>query len=291
MVTYLKIHENITDNRLLKKLETLESELNTKHNFKYDYSKSIFISYKEKIEIVCKNHGSLFQLISNHKQGQGCPLCAREKLKKPKSQEHKDKIRNSHYGIKPSPETLLKLKKPKSEEYKQKITLSQNDVINSFISRHNEKYDYSLVNYIKNNIKVEIICKQHGVFEQTPKQHKKGAGCPRCKIEKLINITAEQKYKNKRTTLYYIKINSDFYKIGLTKSSIENRFKHENINFEIIKEWKFDDGMDAYNIEQKILREVNFAYVSRINSPISCGYTELRSFDFLNTVETIINLK
>ena len=65
----------------------------------------------------------------------------------------------------------------------------------------------------------------------------------------------------------------------------------ENINFEIIKEWKFDDGMDAYNIEQKILREVNFAYVSRINSPISCGYTELRSFDFLNTVETIINLK
>ena len=29
---------------------------------------------------------------------------------------------------------------------------------------HSNKYDYSLVNYVKNNIKVKIICPEHGEF-------------------------------------------------------------------------------------------------------------------------------
>ena len=284
----MQICENITDTKRLKRFETLEAELNEKHNFKYDYSKSIFTGFSNKIEIICVKHGSFLQRFNNHKSGQGCPACAKEKLKEPKSQEHKDKIRNSHYGINPSEETLLKLKRPKSEEQKKKQTLTQEEVITQFVAVHGDNYDYSLVSYIKNTVKVDIVCLIHGIFKQTPKQHKRGAGCPRCKIEKLINITAEQKYKNNRTSLYYIRINSDFYKIGLTRTSIENRFKKENINIEIIKEWIFNDGMEAYNIEQQILREVNFAYVSRINSPISCGYTELRDFNFIDIVENII---
>jgi hypothetical protein len=36
---------------------------------------------------------------------------------------------------------------------------------------HGDKYDYSLVNYINNNIKVKIICPIHGEFEQTPIKH------------------------------------------------------------------------------------------------------------------------
>ena len=45
---------------------------------------------------------------------------------------------------------------------------------------HNYKYDYSLVNYIKNNIKVEIICPIHGVFKQLPYAHLRGQGCKKC---------------------------------------------------------------------------------------------------------------
>jgi hypothetical protein len=47
---------------------------------------------------------------------------------------------------------------------------------------HNGKYDYSLVNYIKNSTKVKIICPKegHGVFEQEANSHLKGAGCPKC---------------------------------------------------------------------------------------------------------------
>lgn len=30
---------------------------------------------------------------------------------------------------------------------------------------HNNRYDYSLVDYIKSSIKVKIICLTHGIFE------------------------------------------------------------------------------------------------------------------------------
>ena len=48
---------------------------------------------------------------------------------------------------------------------------------------HNNKYNYSLVNYIKSNIKIKIICPIHGIFEQTPVSHirnNKPRGCPSC---------------------------------------------------------------------------------------------------------------
>lgn len=45
---------------------------------------------------------------------------------------------------------------------------------------HNNKYEYSLVNYNGQNCKVEIKCKEHGVFEQTPYSHLSGSGCPKC---------------------------------------------------------------------------------------------------------------
>ena len=56
----------------------------------------------------------------------------------------------------------------------------QDKVIVKFKEVHGDTYNYSLVQYIKNNIKVKIICQKHGVFEQTPEKHKQGKKCPRC---------------------------------------------------------------------------------------------------------------
>ena len=50
---------------------------------------------------------------------------------------------------------------------------------------HGEKYDYSKVKYVNNTTKVCIKCPKHGEFEQTPASHIKGAGCPKCGIEKI----------------------------------------------------------------------------------------------------------
>lgn len=45
---------------------------------------------------------------------------------------------------------------------------------------HNNKYDYTKSNYVNNNTKLTIICKDHGSFEQRPVDHFKGQGCPYC---------------------------------------------------------------------------------------------------------------
>lgn len=45
---------------------------------------------------------------------------------------------------------------------------------------HKEKYRYDLVYFVNKTTKVNIICPTHGVFEQTPKNHLNGQGCPVC---------------------------------------------------------------------------------------------------------------
>ena len=57
--------------------------------------------------------------------------------------------------------------------------------LNNFLEKckniHGNKFDYSLVDYKNNRTKVKIICKYHGVFEQTPKNHTiQKQGCPEC---------------------------------------------------------------------------------------------------------------
>lgn len=45
---------------------------------------------------------------------------------------------------------------------------------------HQNKYIYTETIYIKSDIFVKIICKEHGVFDQIPNSHLQGCGCPKC---------------------------------------------------------------------------------------------------------------
>lgn len=45
---------------------------------------------------------------------------------------------------------------------------------------HGNKYDYSKVEYKNNNTKIKILCPQHGLFQQIPRSHISGVGCPKC---------------------------------------------------------------------------------------------------------------
>jgi len=78
---------------------------------------------------------------------------------------------------------------------------------------HGDKYDYSLVNYVNNKTKVKIICPIHGIFEQTPKHHKNGYGCKKCKIDKGVY------YTKRKSTNQFIeeskKIHGDKYDYSL----------------------------------------------------------------------------
>ena len=56
---------------------------------------------------------------------------------------------------------------------------------------HGDKYDYSLVEYKSVKDKVKIICKEHGVFEQSPNKHLKGQCCFKCSIISKSSNTQE----------------------------------------------------------------------------------------------------
>lgn len=110
---------------------------------KYDYSKVQYKKAHEKICIICPEHGEFYQTPANHLYGQGCPKCADLQLRKDRQ-------------------------------------WSQDHFIEEAIAIHGDKYNYSKVNYINQNTKVEIICSKHGSFQQIPSVHLRGSGCPVC---------------------------------------------------------------------------------------------------------------
>lgn len=58
------------------------------------------------------------------------------------------------------------------------------ETINDFIKIHGDRYDYSLVEYIGSQKRVEIICKEHGIFKQKPNNHLNGQNCFDCEGSK-----------------------------------------------------------------------------------------------------------
>ena len=54
------------------------------------------------------------------------------------------------------------------------------EFINEIKLIHGDIYEYSKVEYKNNRDKIKIICNKHGEFEQKPKDHLLGKGCPKC---------------------------------------------------------------------------------------------------------------
>lgn len=117
----------------------------------YDFSISEYKGMKEKIKVICPEHG-VFEIrpCDMIYKKEGCPLCRYEKMARSKSMTAQEFIKKAR-----------------------KI--------------HGNKYDYSLVNYKNNKTPVEIICKIHGRFWQLPNNHLRGEGCPCCLFKKFNN--------------------------------------------------------------------------------------------------------
>lgn len=54
------------------------------------------------------------------------------------------------------------------------------EFITKAVKIHENKYDYSKVDYVNCHTLVTIICTNHGEFQQTPMKHLSGQGCPKC---------------------------------------------------------------------------------------------------------------
>jgi hypothetical protein len=107
------------------------------HKNTYNYTNTVYLNANSDVDIICEHHGLFKQRPSAHMSGQGCPKCA-----------GKNK--------------------------------TNSEVVNEFVTVHKDKYDYSLVNYVNQKTPLKILCKEHGIFEQTYNTHKNGHGCPKC---------------------------------------------------------------------------------------------------------------
>jgi len=171
------------------------------HGDRYDYSKVEYRNSTTKVEIICEDHGSFFQIPPSHKNGNGCPLCSGTKKLTTKNiitqfkNIHGDKYDYSKVEYKNN-STKVEIVCSKHGSFFQSpanhkkgkncshcsggVKIYKDEILVQFKKTHGDRYDYSRVDYINNNTDIEIICKKHGVFNQKPKHHKSGSGCPEC---------------------------------------------------------------------------------------------------------------
>lgn len=153
---------------------------------------------------------------------------------------------------------------------------------NMAIEIHGNKYDYSKVVYTGNACMVTIICPIHGEFIQNSCIHTQGGGCLRCSREESDGgfnptIAERKKYEwlNKSAKVYTIKCWNDeeeFYKIGITTTSIKTRFKNSYMpyNYEVVDIIE-TNLYDAVYLERKMHGENKNSYIPKIYFK---GYTE-----------------
>lgn len=189
------------------------------HGNKYDYSNVVYKNNTIKVQIRCPEHGQFWVIPRSHfEKNRGCLIC----------------------GI-----GALSMK---AHILKSRITQEE------FLSRakeiHGDRYDYSLCVYTSGKIKMPIICKKHGIFNQHGENHiNLKQGCRKCYNESKKGqrgvtgycMTFFESYpekKNMPAIVYVARMqhkNDDFLKIGITtKGSIKARFYSKTKNGTII---------------------------------------------------------
>ena len=103
-----------------------------------------------------------------------------------------------------------------------KINYSEKFIIDAK-NIHDNKYDYSLVDYVKSSIKIKIICSTHGVFEQRPHGHLKGYGCPKCAGDKtkILKQSNTEEFITKANLIHGDKYNYSLVEYINNKSKIK----------------------------------------------------------------------
>lgn len=220
--------------------ESFIKQSNEKHNGKYDYSLVDYKNIDSSVVIICPIHGEFNQLPRNHRKGHGCPKCAIDDAR----------IRYAR-------------------------TLDEFICVSNEI--HNNKYDYSLVDYKNEKTPVKIICPRHGEFMQAPLFHiHRKTGCPAC---------AKTGFDpDKPVFLYYLyDKKTSLYKIGITNRTVTERFG--NLSFDLKNKWFFNNGKKAREIERRILSKASsYRTINEERSKTYGGFTEFFKKDIYDII-------
>lgn len=237
--------------------EQFVTRAKTVHGDRYSYELVDYQGAHTKVKIICKEHGSFEQKSSNHLSNHGCPHCA----------------------------------------YESKAATAKSEFATKANLIHNDKYDYSLVDYKNSKAKVKIICKHHGIYEQIPNHHLRGSGCPICSLSESGFTRTNFKDKciknnNSKGILYILECWSDnerFVKIGITSTSVKKRYNtksHMPYEYTVLHEIAGSPEF-IYDLETLLHRKSkNYKYTPNIpfkGSSTECFEANPIYLDKLNT--------
>lgn len=282
------------------------------HCDKYDYSLVNYVSGKVNISIICSKHGVFEQKPSSHLSGYGCQKCAG---KNRSTDEYIYEAKLVHgdkydYSLVKYIDAITKIKivcydhgiftlRPSEHLFGYKCPKCNKMFVNteSFIKRaklvHDDKYDYSLVDYVNAVTKIKIICPKHGTFMQRSGDHLDGNGCPHCNESKgeitikkcldehNIEYVREKKFNNCRGIKRMLPF--DFY---LPKYNLLIEYDGEQ-HFKIINYWGGKNGLKR----QQINDEIKNVYAKNQNIKLlRIKYTEIKNIEkILNDYLKVIN--
>lgn len=195
------------------------------HGNRYDYSKVDYVKTKDKVFIVCEEHGIFSQTPNAHLSGKGCDSCGGSKtittdgFKKRAIKLHDgyytyDKveyIRNSnkvtitcpvHGDFKQTPSQHLLPRGCEKCGYLASGAASSSNTLEfvlKAIKVHGSTYSYENVIYERAIKKVSVTCKKHGDFKITPNKHLGGGGCQHCWRDRLgsLNLKTHEQFLKK----------------------------------------------------------------------------------------------
>ena len=195
----------LNSKKFAKTTEQFIKEATEVHGNKYSYENVNYVNSHTLVNITCKIHGGFMQSPTNHLQGKGCPKCANKNVTSGEFIEKARKVHGNKYDYSKvnyvNNSTKVCIICPEHGEFWQtpndhlngcgcsicglKLqTEKRTMTLSEFIKRarivHGDKYDYSHVDYINATTCVDIICKKHGLFKQTPYLHLSGCNCKKC---------------------------------------------------------------------------------------------------------------
>ena len=204
------------------------------HGDKYDYSKVEYVNCHTKVCIICPKHGEFWQTPNDHLRGKGCRMCG-----------------NELNGIN------QRLSKVEFVERANKV--------------HENKYDYSKVEYINSDTKVCIICPEHGEFWQVAFSHLQGHGCPHCNVHKCEFYVKSWLMKN--NIVYQQQESVDVLKTNRNARVdyiINYNNEHIWIEYNGIQHYKYIEFLHDYNLDNfkaQLIRDErirNYCYTNSI---------------------------
>lgn len=233
--------KKLTNNQVVEKLKEHYAD-------KFQYDKVNYVNSRSYTTLTCPLHGDFEVYGNNALKGKAvCPKCTKVYSNEAEFIEEAEKrfpnrfiYDKVHYTNKITPVTIICKKhgefeqqprlflqskfgcaqcyqesrvkeKPKKLTSEETRLQKQKDWIQYCSEIHNNKYDYSKVNYVSAREKVEIICPLHGSFYQAPYSHKYGIGCPKCarELTKTKTIKSQEQFEKEARAIH-----GDLYEYG-----------------------------------------------------------------------------